>query len=303
MGLKDSPLVPYNQKLVAILDDQEKADMLYNDLPDSKGGKVIGTDIARELLPEYAASREGKIELTNATIRGAKEYARDRLWREIENRNGREKLMFTAGGVAAGKSTVVTDELVGIHDLVFDGTLRETEWAIKTIDKALEKGWDVTINYIQRPIDLVIQGVIDRAQTGGRWGPISPLPDIHKSAQKSILEISKHFKGNQAVDIKLWFNGGESRTTPPKQISFQDIDKNGQYSYDFNHDSREEEATKRSERQSDLERFRTESRQSVVTRFTAAVESGSYSREILTRLAQGDAELEGILKNSSKGQK
>ena len=45
----------------AVVDDPAISDDLYNQIPDSKGGKVIGTDIYRNVLPEYAQGREGRI--------------------------------------------------------------------------------------------------------------------------------------------------------------------------------------------------------------------------------------------------
>lgn len=104
------------RKMEAIANSKE-ADGIYNLLPDSHGGKLIGTDVARELLPEYR-DREGKLENTSATHRVGEVYARDRLWREIGRRGNRKMLLFTAGGVAAGKSTALSPEVIGMMDLI-----------------------------------------------------------------------------------------------------------------------------------------------------------------------------------------
>jgi hypothetical protein len=199
----DPALTHLEAKLKELVDNQNQADGLYDQIPDSKNGKVIGTDIARELLPEYAANREGKILYTHATGRMAQAYAKDRLWREIQNPRGRTELMFTAGGVAAGKSTAVTEGMVAASDLVFDGTLRETDWAIETIEEALKNGWNVEINYVQRPIDLVIRGAISRADRGGRWGSLAVLPSVHQAAQASAIRLFKHFQDRPQFRMNL----------------------------------------------------------------------------------------------------
>lgn len=45
-----------------------EVDRLYDALSESRGGKVIGTDIARNLHPGYASGREGKIRHTQCPL-------------------------------------------------------------------------------------------------------------------------------------------------------------------------------------------------------------------------------------------
>ena len=227
----DQSLQQFEDRMRAIVNDPATSDAAYNEIPDSKGGKVIGTDIYRNVLPEYAQGREGRIGFVNATGRVAQAAAKDRLWREINNRGDRKVLLFTAGGVAAGKSTAVTDDVVAEADLVFDGTLRETDWAKQTIQQALDNGWKVKVRYVQRPLNLVARGAIRRAQQEGRWGPYASVPDTHAEAQASIVDISKSFTDNPRVTFNYYLNDGTSVTDMPKILSLKDIDTGGKYSY------------------------------------------------------------------------
>ena len=291
----DPALAQHEKKLQDIADDQPRADKLYNEIPDAKGGKVIGTDIARELLPEFAESREGKLQYTNATGRVAQAYAKDRLWREIENPQGRTKLMFTAGGVASGKSTAVTDEMVAASDLVFDGTLRESDWTIKTIERAIAKGWRVEINYVQRPLPLVLQGAIDRAQSKGRWGSLADLPAIHQAAQQSILKIAKHFEGNPHFLLNLWLNDGKTLKDQPKPLNLEQIDAGGEYSYDTNHEQRVDRTGNQGAEGDFSEKFRKAGAERARRIFEEAVRSGKYEPRVLRLLAKGNPELEALV--------
>ena len=227
----DQSLQQFEDRMRAIVNDPATSDAAYNEIPDSKGGKVIGTDIYRNVLPEYAQGREGRIGFVNATGRVAQAAAKDRLWREINNRGDRKVLLFTAGGVAAGKSTAVTDAMTDRADLVFDGTLRETDWAKQTIQQALDNGWKVKVHYVQRPLNLVARGAIRRAQQEGRWGPYASVPDTHAGAQASIVDISKSFTDNPRVTFNYYLNDGTSVTDMPKILSLKDIDTGGKYSY------------------------------------------------------------------------
>jgi hypothetical protein len=293
----DPALAEHEKKLQDIANNQPRADKLYNDIPDAKGGKVIGTDIARELLPEFTESREGKINYTNATGRVSAAYAKDRLWREIENPQGRTKLMFTAGGVAAGKSTAVTDEMVDASDLVFDGTLRETDWAIKTIEHAIAKGWRVEINYVQRPLPLVLQGAIDRAQSKGRWGSLADLPAIHQAAQQSIIEIAKHFEGHPGFALNILLNEGKTLSDPPKELTLKQIDAGGEYSYHEkeNDVSRLDRTGTQGTAGNPPAKFRQEGAETARRIFEEAVRSGMYEPRVLRLLAKGNPELEALV--------
>jgi hypothetical protein len=190
----DTNLASYEAKMKAVADNAALADAAYNRLPDTLGGKVIGTDLARALLDEYAAGREGRMRYVNATGRVAQAYAKDRLWRELAKPQGRSLLIFTAGGVAAGKSSALTKAAIEHADLVFDGTLRESQWAIDTIRFARDHGWDVKIEYMQRPMPLVIRGAIKRAQSEGRWGLSQTCPRFIDQRNRRSLKSPTHSK-------------------------------------------------------------------------------------------------------------
>ena len=241
----DAAMAPYEAKMKRLVDNAEEADRAYDALPEAWGGKVINTDIARYLLPEYAASRNGRIRYLTATNRISSAYAKDRLWREIDNPRGRRRLMFTAGGVATGKSTAITRERVAATDLIFDGTVRDPDWAIRTIEHALTRGWGVLIHYVQRPMHLAVEGILTRVDREGRWGPLAGLPYTHRAAQQSFLGIAKHFAGNPSVLVRIWLNDGTSScicsshagtgqipgSQPPRPLTLDEIDAGGAWSY------------------------------------------------------------------------
>ena len=213
----------YEDEMKTVANDVELADRKYDEIPESHGGRVIGTDIARELLPEYAKDREGKLERVMATGRVAQAYAKDRLWREIAQPGQGRRILFTAGGVAAGKSTSISQQVIDEAALIFDGTLRETEWARAMIEKAIAHGWLVQVVYVQRPLDLAAQGAIDRAQRSGRWGKYAPLPGTHQDAQRSIIALGKYFDSETRVEIAYMLNDSPI-PAPARFLSLAEID-------------------------------------------------------------------------------
>jgi hypothetical protein len=279
-------------------------DAIHDEFESSHGGKVISTDLPRKMLKDFAATKEGRERYTAITTAGARAYGRDRLWREIYNRGGRRKLMFTAGGIAAGKSSVVNEEVIAAQDLVYDATLRETAWAIRNIEKAIEMGWEVRIVYVQRPIELALQGAVHRAAQQGRSFPLADLPAAHRDAQRSIVEIAKRFGGNPQVEIQLWLNSGKNREAPT-ELSLQQIDKPGEYSYEHISHAANTRGTERmvgSDPQSGDQRLHEDSpdRRSALDAFQRAIGRKDLSREVLSGLAGKDPELQRILKESGK---
>jgi hypothetical protein len=302
-------LAGYEAKMKSIADDPATSDAIYNELEGTFGGKVIGTDLYRDLLPEYAAGREGRIKYMEATGRVASAAAKDRLWRELTNPGGRKKLVLTAGGVAAGKSTAIGRNVVEKADLVFDGLPRNSRWAIDTIRLARQHGWDVQIEYVQRPMEHVIPGAIDRAQKEGRWGSLSELPEVHQKSQKSILQIADAFEGDNGVEIWYWRNAGtDTNPRPAERLERADIDAGGEHSYDDNDDSggtheQRERGLAGGSGQSLQRSFPERWQGEVRAAFQRAVESGKYDPRILAKLAKGDPGLEGLLAEGEAAQK
>jgi len=199
------------RELIEIVNDRGRADRAYNDLDDSHGGKVIGTDIARFLHPAYH-SRRGRMRHTPSTSRPASAYAEDRLAREIgsppDPRPGytAPQLLMTAGGVASGKSTVITDDVVAAADLVSDGQMKNPAKAIATIEQALRNGWIVEVRYVHRPFDDAAASAVQRGLRSGRWGPLAELPALHMAAQRAVVAVERHFADDPRVTVLAWRN-------------------------------------------------------------------------------------------------
>lgn len=294
------------EEMRQIVANQALADKIYDAIPDSHGGKVIGTDVARELSPLFASGREGRIAFTPSTSRLASIYAQDRLWREIHKRGDREVLIFTAGGVASGKSTVMSRAAIQNADLVFDGTLRNASWAKSAIRDALSNGWEVSVEYVQRPLELVASGAVFRANDSGRWGPAHKLAETHKAAQDSIIKIYGEFRDDIRVDINFWINDGLTLDQPARRIEFSQIDKGGEYSYDESNGKNQDQGVAGKDgsgysgSKSQDGGGVPEGARRVKEGFRREVESGDYETRILRRLADGDAEYEAIVEDYLK---
>jgi len=212
-------------------------------LADTMAGLIVGTDLARYLHPAYR-TYEGRIEFTQATGAAASAYAEDLVRRRLANppklAGGASPIViFTAGGVASGKSSILTPEAIRREgpSLVVDAQMRYPDKAVAQVALALQHGWTVQVWYVQRPFALVVDGAIHRAYKSGRWGPLSELPALHMMVQQTLGALGAAYQGNPQVNIRVFHNqqyhdAQGDRIGTIDVISVADVDIGGRLHYD-----------------------------------------------------------------------
>ena len=197
---------------VALIADQARADAAYDALADSRGGRVISTDLARELDPVYANWSVGHPPRDLAPSWGsAWIYAQGRFARELSKLGKNDLVRFMAGGWAAGKSRVVEHrERNGDvpAKLTWDGTLGDRKWARLQIREAIKRGCRVEILYVHRNIELAMYGAIDRARNQGRLVPLKELPKNHREVQRAVRRLITICREEENVSFTFLHNIG-----------------------------------------------------------------------------------------------
>ena len=191
--------------------DPEAAIAQYRQLPDSKGGKVLNTDIFRELSPDYRDNRTLSSSVQE-TSNALNELMYQRALRDTMGQDG--QWVFTGGGAASGKSAGLSDEMENSFDLVVDGTLANFEKASTQIDQALDSGKAVTIVYVDRPPEKALPLLLKRAGDmenelgSGRTVPLDIFLGAHRDARESIKKIDNKYKNDDRVAIEIVNNHG-----------------------------------------------------------------------------------------------
>lgn len=213
-----------------LLENKEEADRIYDSFPDSRGGGIISTDLARYLDERYRNTPRGQPKDLLPGWECAWRYAHDRLERELQNRGSRSIVRFMAGGWAAGKTHAL--ETQSPPDLAWDGALSDVPWASKMIDLALGQQWHVDIAYVFRDIEMALYGAVERAKREGRGVPLGKLPATHRAVQSSILHLIETYHGNTRVSFALVHNfGTRGIIGTSKQISYADLAPHGPLNY------------------------------------------------------------------------
>jgi hypothetical protein len=105
---------------------------------------------------------------------------------------GKNRVVFTAGGNAAGKSTALAVSGVATREqVVFDSTFSNPEHAKRLIEQLLGAGRTVTVLYVTRPLGEIFPAMQDRAQQEGRVVTIDQLIGSHGGATGSPRVVAR----------------------------------------------------------------------------------------------------------------
>ena len=192
--------------------DQVFAD--YAQRPESDGGRVLNTDTARELSPEYLADRTRSADVHEAASETVKRLYAKKL-AEPTPVGHDPTVLFTAGGTGAGKSTAVR-ALSGAErppEIVYDTNMNSYASAEKKVQQALDAGRDVSILYVYRdPIEALTGGALPRAERQraefgtGRTVPLSEHARTHLGVRDVIERLAEKYKDNPNVRIRAYDN-------------------------------------------------------------------------------------------------
>lgn len=172
-------------------------------------GRIVDADRIKELFPMFAESESARIQWASAVYAPAARLA-DYLYEYFLRREGsRFAVVLLAGGPGSGKSTFSSQpeiaKLLSEAAVTMDGTLSDTDRAVRLIESALETGKDVVVFYVHSEFDRAIQGVIDRSvsPTSLRVVPLSVVAAKHFGAVKTLEAISFRFSDVENFAIRI----------------------------------------------------------------------------------------------------
>ena len=180
------------------------------------GGKVtLNSDDLFMLCPEYEENPAIRPVLGPQLYEVASRFI-DRTYTRLLSRRvrGDVTVVFTAGGSATGKSTILraAGKRSGV-DFVVDTTFSNTKRALAQVERALDAGRKVEIYYVYRDFAECVLGMVRRAQdaASGRLVPIDDMARTHYGAPRALLEAMTRYGDDPRVLIYLFKNEGARR--------------------------------------------------------------------------------------------
>lgn len=186
----------------------------YSAHPESKGGRIINTDVAREMSPEYREDRTRSADVHEPSSQFMKKLFAEKLANPtplgMDN-----TVVFSAGGTGAGKTTALDvlekiDPALARAEMIYDTNMNKFDSADKKIKQALEAKRKVRIIYTYRdPAEALEHGALARAHRmekekgSGRTVPISEHLKTHIGARQVIEQLQKKYAKNPRVNIQI----------------------------------------------------------------------------------------------------
>lgn len=171
----------------------------------------------RITLPCFFAEYNGNPAKYRVAVHPAAQWIRDELFRralETRSTKGKNRVVFTAGGNASGKSTAISlDGSASDAQIVFDSTFSNARHARRLVDHALAAGKAITILYVNRPLDDALMGTIERAETEGRVVTIDQSIKTQQGAAETVRGLWKVFEGDPRFTFTFLLNSAEGMTS------------------------------------------------------------------------------------------
>jgi hypothetical protein len=162
---------------------------------------VLNADNAATLFDEYNQNRAKYRE----AVHPAASWIRDELFRRALAESvleGQDRVVFTAGGNAAGKSTgLAVSGVAERAQVVFDSTFSNPEHAKNLMAQVLSAGKPVTVLHVSRPLEEIFPAMLDRAREQGRVVTIEQMIGSHRGSAQAVRDLSLEFERNPSVEF------------------------------------------------------------------------------------------------------
>jgi hypothetical protein len=204
----------------------------YAALPQTDGGRILNTDDAREMSPEYRADRTRSADVHEPSSAFVKQMYAEKLSQPTPP--GMDNtVLFTAGGTGAGKTTGLqmareVSPTIRDAEMVYDTNMNTFDSADKKIDQALKAGRKVGVVYTYRdPVEAMEGGALKRASSmeaemgTGRTVPI----DEHFKTHMGSRDVMERLQSKYGDDHRFHMMAIDNSRGPGNATVVSGLDK------------------------------------------------------------------------------
>ena len=185
-------------------------------------GNVLNTDNMKLLFPGYNPHDEKSVRDNHlkASVLIGKMFDQ-----AVEKIKPGDTVIFTGGGNGSGKSSV--SGRFSKAAFVMDSTMANAETSGKSIQKVLDKGAHVELDFVYRdPVDAWFNGVQKRNQfQDGHVVPKTTFANTHSKAPENFIKLAEQF--DDKVTVHIWENQTGKK---PREITLEELKNKKAYS-------------------------------------------------------------------------
>jgi hypothetical protein len=176
----------------------------YSQLPSTDNGRILNTDDAREMSPEYRADRTRSADVHEPSSAFVKQMYAEKLSQDTPPGKN-NTVVFTAGGTGAGKTTGLQEaqkvnQNIKNSEIVYDTNMNSFDSADKKVQQALKAGRNASIIYTYRdPVEALENGSLKRASRmeaelgTGRTVPIDEHFKTHAGSREVMEQLQSKY--------------------------------------------------------------------------------------------------------------
>jgi hypothetical protein len=176
----------------------------YSQLPSTDNGRILNTDDAREMSPEYRMDRTRSADVHEPSSAFVKQMYAEKLSQDTPP-GKHNSVVFTAGGTGAGKTTGLQEaqkvnQNIQNAEIVYDTNMNSFDSADKKIQQALKAGRNASIIYTYRdPVEALENGALKRASRmeaemgTGRTVPIDEHFKTHVGSREVMEQLQAKY--------------------------------------------------------------------------------------------------------------
>lgn len=176
----------------------------YSQLPSTDNGRILNTDDAREMSPEYRMDRTRSADVHEPSSAFVKQMYAEKLSQDTPP-GKHNSVVFTAGGTGAGKTTGLQEaqkvnQNIQNAEIVYDTNMNSFDSADKKIQQALKAGRNASIIYTYRdPVEALENGALKRASRmeaemgTGRTVPIDEHFKTHVGSREVMERLQDKY--------------------------------------------------------------------------------------------------------------
>ena len=176
----------------------------YSQLPSTDNGRILNTDDAREMSPEYRMDRTRSADVHEPSSAFVKQMYAEKLSQDTPP-GKHNSVVFTAGGTGAGKTTGLQEaqkvnQNIQNAEIVYDTNMNSFDSADKKIQQALKAGRNASIIYTYRdPVEALENGALKRASRmeaemgTGRTVPIDEHFKTHAGSREVMEQLQAKY--------------------------------------------------------------------------------------------------------------